>query len=266
MKNLFVGMALCLVTFCVQAEEGPAIRLKDRGDGVRRDVYLLMGQSNMAGRGKLTDDNRILPKAGIMTFNKDNQWVEAVEPLHWDKPALAGAGVGASFAVEMQKVSGGREIGLVPCAVGGSYIISWVPGGELYTNAIARCRAALAVGGTLKGIIWHQGESDAFPSTEPLYAGRLATLINTIRVELNAPDLPFVAGELTTSTARDSSYDFDAISKITRDLMPTIANCGFVSSEGLTMNSDGLHFDTPSVRTFGERYAAEMQRVQAASK
>lgn len=270
MKNLIFGMALCLAAVCVCAEEGTTLRLKDRGNTVQRDVYLLMGQSNMAGRGQLTDANRILPKDGIMTFDKNNQWVAAVEPLHWDKPAVVGAGLGASFAVEMQKVSGGREIGLVPCAVGGSYISSWVPGGELYTNAVARCRAALAAGGTLKGILWHQGESDGSDSLIPLYEGRLRVLIHAIRTELNMPELPFVAGELTTASERTSEYKFDAISDITRAVIPTIPNCAFVSSQNLTegrqMNDDGLHFNTASQRTFGQRYAAEMQRIQSAAQ
>ena len=34
-----------------------------------------------------------------------------------------------------------------------------------------------------------------------------------------------------------------------------IPNSGAVTAEGLTCNPDIMHFDTPSLRIFGERYA-----------
>ena len=61
------------------------------------DLYLLIGQSNMAGRGKLTDENR-LSTDGVWKLDKHDQWVAATEPLHFDKPNVAGAGLGMSFA------------------------------------------------------------------------------------------------------------------------------------------------------------------------
>lgn len=272
MKNLIFGMALCLAAVCVCAEEGTTLRLKDRGNTVQRDVYLLMGQSNMAGRGQLTDANRILPKDGIMTFDKNNQWVQAVEPLHWDKPAVVGAGLGASFAVEMQKVSGGREIGLVPCAVGGSYISSWVPGGELYTNAVARCRAALAAGGTLKGILWHQGCADAgSPETATNYAARLTQMVAQLRKDLDAPDVPFVAGELGRYLKEFRGLDpkhptpellWQTVNEQIHAAVKAIPNAAVVSSEGLAPNPDILHFNTPSVRKLGARYAEALRGLK----
>jgi hypothetical protein len=33
-----------------------------------------------------------------------------------------------------------------------------------------------------------------------------------------------------------------------------IPNCGVVSSDGLVLKADGLHFDAPSLRIFGKRY------------
>lgn len=44
-------------------------------------------------------------------------------------------------------------IGLVPAAVGGTALKEWLPDCRYYTNAVDRCRAALAGGGRLKGIL-----------------------------------------------------------------------------------------------------------------
>ena len=227
---------------------------------VCRDVYLLIGQSNMAGRGELAPTNR-MSTTGIVKFDRKGRWVEAVEPIHFDK-SVAGAGLAASFAVEMERTSGGHEIGLVPCAVGGTSLCRWMPGGDLHSNALVRCRAALAEGGVLKGILWHQGENDAEnPKDTATYGERLAEMVKAFRAELNAPDVPFVAGELLTDKNRLGGHDFDAVSAATRKVMSELPRCAFVSANGLTLKSDRIHFDTPSQRAFGQRYASEMKKL-----
>ena len=121
------------------------------------DLYLLIGQSNMAGRGVLTDSNRV-----------SGEWQVAEEPIHFDKPTIAGAGLAASFARAMADRRKGVPIGLIPCAVGGTSINRWVESGDLWSNAVARTRIALR-SGTLKGILWHQGEGDC--SASPASSG-----------------------------------------------------------------------------------------------
>ena len=54
-----------------------------------RDIMLLIGQSNMAGRG-LPNEVDPIADGRIETF-RDDQWQAAVEPLHNDKKT---AGVG----------------------------------------------------------------------------------------------------------------------------------------------------------------------------
>ena len=56
------------------------------------DLYLLIGQSNMAGRGVLTDSNRISAD-GIFKLDAAGEWQVAEEPIHFDKPSIAGAGL-----------------------------------------------------------------------------------------------------------------------------------------------------------------------------
>ena len=119
------------------------------------DVYLLMGQSNMAGRGALAAEDRAAPE-GIVKLDASGKWVPASEPIHFDKP-VAGAGLAASFAKRVARP--GVAVGLVPCAVGGTPLARWMPGADLYKAAVARAKIAQK-SGTIRAILWHQGEGD----------------------------------------------------------------------------------------------------------
>ncbi|MFC1509000.1 sialate O-acetylesterase, partial [Candidatus Omnitrophota bacterium] len=48
-------------------------------------LYLLIGQSNMAGRGEVGDQDR-QSHPRVFTLNKDNIWIPAADPIHFDKP------------------------------------------------------------------------------------------------------------------------------------------------------------------------------------
>ena len=106
---------------------------------------LMIGQSNMAGRGITNSANR-LSSERVLKFTKDRKWAEGVEPIHFDRP-FTGAGPGLAFARSMADADGHAVIGLIPCAVGGTPLSRWEPGRDLYTNAVSRTKAALASGG-----------------------------------------------------------------------------------------------------------------------
>ena len=50
--------------------------------------------------------------------------------------------------------------------------------------------------GVLKGILWHQGESDSRAGPAEVYEKKLHDLISRFRKELNAPEVPFIAGQM----------------------------------------------------------------------
>src|SRR4051794_2079406 len=134
-------------------------------------LFILAGQSNMAGRGKLDDEAR-QPKPRVLSLNKEGQWQPAVDPLHWDKSA-AGTGIGRPFADVIAAKDPSITVGLIPTACGGSPISTWVPGASWaqtksnpWDDSIARAKRAMQ-DGTLKGILWHQGESDCNPKDAP---------------------------------------------------------------------------------------------------
>lgn len=224
-------------------------------------LFLLVGQSNMAGRGVVTPADKI-PQARVLMLNQTGEWVPAVDPMHFDKPAAVGVGLGRTFGIAVAEASPGVTIGLIPCAVGGSPIDVWQPGAfydptksHPWDDALRRAKLALRAG-TLKGILWHQGESDSTAALAPKYETKLHDLIARFRSELQAPTVPFIAGQL--GVFADSPWnEFKVqVDRVHRDLPRRVVRTAFVSSEGLTHKGDKVHFDAESYRELGRRFAA----------
>jgi pimeloyl-ACP methyl ester carboxylesterase len=263
-SSLTILFSITSPALAAEAAESPAPSAK-KPPKEKCHLYLLIGQSNMAGRGAIEEQDKI-PHPRVLKFNKANQWEPAIDPLHFDKPAVAGVGLGSSFARAMADRHPDSTIGVIPCAVGGTPLARWMKGGDLYEQALVRARLALQ-DGTLKGILWHQGENDA--GSEKLarsYAERLAQMVKDLRADLGAGDVPFVAGKLGEYLARKKKDGTDDYWPIVNDQIATlpklVTNAGVVESNGLKPKSDGVHFDTPSIRTLGRRYAEVMIALQ----
>lgn len=245
-RGLLIAACLCCVS---AAQENPK----------NLELFLLIGQSNMAGRGVVeAQDKAIIP--GVFMLDKEMAWVPAVDPLHFDKPAVTGVGLGRTFAKTLLQARPGTQIGLIPAAFGGTSLDEWKPGDNLYTDAVKRAREAMK-SGKLRGILWHQGEADS-GSAEKIasYRERFATLVSHLRADLQAPDVPVVVGEL-------GEYRTAALNRQMNEqlaLVPfSVAHSGFVSSAGLVHKGDGTHFDSPSAREFGRRYALAFMALDA---
>jgi len=216
-------------------------------------VYLLIGQSNMAGRAPFaTEDAGAVERCFLL--NSQDQWEPAKNPFNRYSTIRKGLGMqkmnpGYSFAKTMLEKEKGISIGLVVNAKGGSTIEEWEKGTPFYNEAVRRAKEAQKTG-TLTGILWHQGESNAGNSEG--YLEKLTTLVVALRTDLGIADLPFVAGQVN---------DVPAINDQTAALPQAVPATGFVSSEGLKA-MDRWHFDTPSMKLLGERYAEAMLKIQ----
>lgn len=235
-------------------------------NGRKVHIYLLAGQSNMAGRGK-PEEIDTLSNPNIWMLNKEEKWVPAREPLHFDKPAVIGVGPGYAFAKEILAADKNTIICLVPTAVGGTKIDLWKPGAydeatktHPWDDAIRRAKAALP-SGELKGIIWHQGESDANTTFSAGYEAKLRDLIERFRSELNAPTVPFVLGELGDFKPGENK-EIPVINTIIKQVAGTTKNAGFAEAKDLMHKGDFIHFDAASARTLGKRYAAAMLLIK----
>jgi hypothetical protein len=255
---IFTVLLYAIVTTVSWAQDAPL-------PNVEKDafhLYLLAGQSNMAGRGAPAEQDKTAHRR-VFALNRENQWVPAVDPLHFDKPTIVGVGPGLAFGKAMADADPNVIIGLVPCAVGGSPISVWRPdafypatGVHPYDDAIARCRIARQRG-VFKGVLWHQGESDSNAQDGALYAERLGELIRRLRQDLEALDLLFVAG-----TPADAFIARTPESRLVIEAIEAVAKADdrvfWVSAAGLACKDDQVHFNTEAARQLGLRYAQAM--------
>lgn len=223
-------------------------------------LFLLVGQSNMAGRGVIEDQDRVPPDR-VLTLNKEGNWKPAVDPLHFDKPDVVGVGIGRTFGIEIAKSDPNVTIGLIPCGVGGSPISAWEPGvyykptdSHPYDDAIVRAGKALRAG-VLKGILWHQGEGDSKDELAEVYESKLHELIARFRSDLEAPDVPFIAGQMGQFEERPWDEAKKKVDQAHRDLPEKVKHTAFVTSDGLNHQGDEIHFDSAGYRELGRRYA-----------
>lgn len=215
---------------------------------------LLIGQSNMAGRGFMEEVPPIYHERIQMLRN--GRWQMMAEPIHFDRE-VAGVGPGASFALEWVKEHPDEELGLIPCAEGGSSMDEWALDSPLTRHAISEAKFAME-NSELIGILWHQGESDSLNQLYKSYAPKLKALFDYLREALNAPEIPIIIGGLGDFLGKSgfgaSAVEYQEINQLIKQTAEQEANCYFVTADDLTANPDGIHLNAVSQRKFGLRY------------
>ena len=252
-------------------KEGDGFVLVKNGDGnfiggADLRSFLMIGQSNMAGRGEFADVEPIKNFRCYMLRN--GRFLRMSEPINPDRAVFgkgftSGISLAASFADEFAKHYKSR-VGLIPCADGGTSIDEWKKGGVLFDNAVFSVRLAMR-SSTFSGIICHHGESDAV-SDESLmeYEDKFISFVSSLRDELGAENLPFIAGEISENISSEWNIGDRAVrfNKMLRSLVRKIPNFAVVSSFGLKLKDDGIHFDSVSLREFGIRYFETYKEMQ----
>jgi hypothetical protein len=216
--------------------------------------FLMIGQSNMAGRGFIHEVTPIYNERIQMLRN--GRWQMMTEPMNYDRP-VSGISLAGSFADAWCRQNQEDTIGLIPCAEGGSSLDEWAVDHALFRHAITEAKFAME-NSDLIGILWHQGESDSFNGNYKVYYKKLLLIIEALRKELNAPDIPLIIGGLGDFLGKEGfgkhCTEFDFINQELQKFAFEQDNCYFVSASGLTSNPDGIHIDAISQRKFGLRY------------
>lgn len=241
------------------------------------DIYIAAGQSNMDGRadkGDLTG-NLASPQAGRLIYyanpaNPSNSgestitsgW-QTLAPGYSIPPGQRGAslptnafGPEISFASAMADSDASpNAVAIIKVARGGTNLhTDWSPTGYMYNGLISQVNAGMTglinAGdtGVIRGMLWHQGESDVADINN--YQSNLEQLIADVRTEFGNPNLPFLIGELAQT--KNSAFR-----SLQASIAQTNAGVGFASSLGLD-TTDGTHFDTTGQVLIGERFAQEM--------
>ena len=229
--------------------------------------FLLIGQSNMAGRGFL--DEAIEVDSSRIAVLRNGRWQPMYRPVNGDRP-FSGVNLAEKFA-ELYAKKYNVTVGLIPCADGGTRLDQWEPGGLLFDHAVAQAKLAQR-SSTIAGVLWHQGESDCHPMRYPTYQPRFEAIMNAFRKELDLYDVPFVLGKLGDfldecdypNLIGLKNYRFvnEALEKIAASNPMT----ALASAEGLTANADQLHFNAKSLYEFGIRYFEQFEKMRDPNK
>jgi Carbohydrate esterase, sialic acid-specific acetylesterase len=220
-------------------------------------VFIMAGQSNMAGRG-IVEPQDTVPNKRILTINKNGELIVAKEPLHFYEPTLAGLDCGYSFGKTIIKnIPDSISVLLIPTAVGGSSINQWIGDSvfrkvKLLSNFLAKVEIGEQYG-VIKGILWHQGESDANEKDIPYYTERLSMLFTRFRSAVGNTNLPVLLGELG-SYSKDKVH-FALINKAIHEYSLQDKNTTVISTGDLKDKGDSLHFNSKGQRMMGRRFA-----------
>ncbi|KAL6013337.1 hypothetical protein ACLOJK_003830 [Asimina triloba] len=243
-----------LVIFLLLHSSHAKCRPRQLPNPADKHIFILAGQSNMSGRGGVRNGtwNGYIPLAShpspaILRLSAALQWEEAREPLHADIDINKTCGVGPGMAF-----AGGisDNIGLVPCAIGGTKIMQWQRGGPLYSNMVGRAREGLKEGGAITALLWYQGESDTITAEEAdAYKANMEKFIKDVRLDLGMPLLPVIQVALASG---EGPYI-----ETVREAQMSIAlpNVVWVDAKGLPLNEDNLHLTTGAQAQLGRMLA-----------
>lgn len=258
------GTVLERTTTLIIAEKGEEVARYDIIFNIipELDVYICLGQSNMSGYGEITDDDKgVINNTYLLTPGKNFEPAE--NPLNKystiSNGAFAKIGPAYGFAKSLiDKTT--NPVGLLVNARNGSAIDWWRKGNttyNLYAHTLERAKEARKWG-EIKGILWHQGESDSWQAGA--YMGLLQTWVSNFRADLGDVnnEIYFVAGELAYwRNDGQGNNRSTAFNEMIRTIASSIPNSNWVSAEGLTPWKDETdpHFDRESAILLGERYA-----------
>lgn len=247
-------------------------------------IYLAFGQSNMEGQGDIGNQDKNVDERfqvlwaannGSCSGKSKGKWATAVPPLaHCQGAKLGPTDYFGRTMVE--KTDSKIKVGVIVVAVAGCSIQlfdkdsyanyarsqqSWMTqrineyGGNPYGRLIEMAKKAQE-DGVIKGIIFHQGETDAGDGQWP---SRVKKVYDNIIKDLGlGNDVPFLAGEVLRSGSSKGANN--NIAKLPQQSK----NFYVVSSEGFNQalgDGQNVHFTSQEYRDFGKRYAEKMIEV-----
>ena len=238
------------------------------------DLILITGQSNTLGAGTSVDLTIDGPDPRVFAYTQ-NGWQVAELYQVWDRNAYPGTGdpgappsfmynnFALHFGKQLASLDPGRVVGFVLVSEPGEGIENWNPG----SNGMVRVQQKVVEAinelphkVALDGVLWHQGETDwlfegtsdvdvAQPAPVDYYPTKLAELIANLRNEnWYSANEPFICGE--TIAADGVNMHLNALNTDTDDQTACVAGFGLPAT-----TIGGSHFDGPSLRILGRRYA-----------
>ncbi|XP_030486322.2 probable carbohydrate esterase At4g34215 isoform X1 [Cannabis sativa] len=227
-----------------------------------KQIFILSGQSNMAGRGGVNKNHKwdgvvppeCRPNHGILRLSAKLHWETAHEPTHKDidtkKTCGVGPGMAFANAVKAHLAQFG-PVGLVPSAVGGTAIKEWARGEHLYEDMIKRAKESVKRGGEIRALLWYQGESDTSSEDQvEVYQEKMEKLIQNVRQDLSLPSLPIIQVAIISGVDKNCAEKLREV-----QLNMKVENVVCVDAKGLELKFDNLHLTTEAQVELGQKLA-----------
>lgn len=235
------------------------------------DLYIAGGQSNMVGYGAFVEQRHMQKSPNVLYQFRAKPGAEAPEwsqvPRYFRHGSifrdlgnlrLRGVGLWWSFSRRIAGVQQESEIRILMLAVNGSTLHQWTREGEFYDENLRLVKSAITDGAVLKGMIWHQGESGTgVPEAD--YGEMFTGFVESLRSDLEQPNLPVVAGKLDGNAPNAETVN-PALDRLAQSL-PRFA---VVDVPDKTL-SDKVHFDTKTSERLGVAMAEAMLQLQAST-
>lgn len=255
---VFITISFCIISSPVAAQSKKPVK-----------VFLLGGQSNMAGKGKSKDlqapYNEPFKKIKIWG-GKKIKWATLSPTVFSYRRGQFGPEV--SFGHAIAKAFPDEEIRLVKYALDGTALYNdWSPEvkGRPYKSFMSLSKQALAdldsskVNYEIAGMLWLQGESDAAENKAEAYEKNLTKFIAHMRTEFITPDMPFIIARVRSHYGGKTGQ-----AKIVRDAQVNIAKADksvhWFDTDDCSMLNAG-HYNAAGLIEIGKRFAATFQKV-----
>jgi hypothetical protein len=241
-------------------------------------IYLLGGQSNMDGRAALKAlpaELKITP-ANVEYWSRtpDNKTVARARFEDYTRAF----GIEVTLAHELAKAYPNDRIVIAKFAIGGTSMAMWTPAfvddkgvsreGKGYPSLVACGKKIQAEypGARLCAFLWLQGESDG--GNEHMaknYGAHLAALVQGLRKDLGAPNLPCLYGRVSV---KETDKLHGAFTRLVREgqesVQKTVPHARMISTDEINPNRD-VHYPPEGVLQLGRLFAAacrEMDREE----
>jgi hypothetical protein len=247
-------------------------------------VFLCLGQSNMEGfpgieqQDRTEVDKRFQVMAAV-DFNElgrmKGSWYPAIPPLCRRSTGLCPADYfGRTLVANLpEKI----RVGVINVSVAGCKIelfdkdnfqtyastaAPWMKNiireysGNPYAHLVEMAKLAQKEG-VIKGILLHQGESNA---NDKQWPAKVKGIYDNLIKDLNLKpeSVPLLVGELVNADQKGACASMNSV---IAELPKTIPNSHVISSAGCLGRPDHLHFAPAGYRELGKRYAEKMLSI-----
>ena len=235
-------------------------------------VFLLAGQSNMAGQGNTAELHPAYRKVPNNVEFYYNGYKTPLNRFHHFGPEIG-------FAHVLSRQFPNTKIKLIKFAVGGTSLFAWDPtwnaskanltrnasAGPLFKKLIKTAKIQFdEKKSKLAGILWMQGEADAkYPTAAKQYAGNLNRFVNAVRKELKSPNSLFIMGSINPPV--DLFPSTKIVQQAQRSAASRIRNLRLIKTSDLDKRNDHLHYNTQGQLELGKRFAKEFLKTRVAS-